>query len=128
MTDLAHTAATLVRHGKGILAADETVNTLTKRFEALQIESSPHTRRDYRELLLTTPGAEEFISGVIMHDETIHQQSSAGPLLVEACERRGIIAGIKVDAGAKPLAGRTGERMTEGLDGLRDRLDPRKDR
>jgi fructose-bisphosphate aldolase class I len=122
MTDLAHTAATLVRHGKGILAADETVSTLTKRFDALQIASSPHSRRDYRELLLMTPGAEEFISGVILHDETIHQQSSAGPLLVEACERRGIIPGIKVDAGAKPLAGRTEEHMTEGLDGLRDRL------
>lgn len=122
MTDLAQTAVSLVSRGKGILAADETVSTITKRFDALHIESTPGTRRDYRELLLLTPGAEEFISGVILHDETFHQQSSSGSMLIDACEQRGIIPGIKVDAGAKPLAGHAGERMTEGLDGLRDRL------
>jgi fructose-bisphosphate aldolase class I len=122
MTDLAQTAATLVSHGKGILAADETARTLTKRFDALHIPSTPTSRRDYRELLLTTPGASEFISGVILQDETIRQQSSSGAELVAICERLGMVPGIKVDAGAKPLANRAREHVTEGLDGLRERL------
>ena len=122
VTDLMQVACALVAHGKGILAADETVATLTKRFDALDIASTETSRRDYRELLLTTAGAQELISGVILHDETIRQQSSSGPPLVAICQERGILPGIKVDAGARPLAGRAGERVTEGLDGLRDRL------
>jgi fructose-bisphosphate aldolase, class I len=122
VTDLAKTAALLTMPGKGILAADETPSTLTKRFDALQIASTASTRRDYRELLLATPGAGEFIAGVILQDETIRQQSSAGAPMVAICEKAGIVAGIKVDAGAKPLAGRAGELVTEGLDGLRERL------
>ena len=121
-TDLEQTARALVARGKGILAADESVSTLTKRFDALGIPSTPSTRRDYREMLLTTPGLAEFISGVIMYDETIHQESSDGSPLVAVCRRVGIIPGIKVDLGAKPLAGSPGERVTEGLDGLRERL------
>jgi fructose-bisphosphate aldolase, class I len=122
-TDLAHTAAALVSHGKGILAADETTSTLTKRFDALGIASTSMSRRDYRELMLTTPGAAELISGVIFYDETIRQQSAAGGPLVTICERLGILPGIKVDAGIRPLAGRPGEHVTEGLDNLRERLE-----
>jgi fructose-bisphosphate aldolase class I len=122
MTDLVQTAAALVTTGKGILAADETVATLTKRFDALEITSTPSSRRAYRELMLTTPGIAEFISGVILHDETIRQQSANNGLLVAVASRLGIIPGIKVDAGARRLAGRAGELVTEGLDGLRERL------
>jgi fructose-bisphosphate aldolase class I len=122
MTDLSHIALALVAPGKGILAADETPSTLTKRFDALKISSTPTSRRDYREMLLTTPGAGEFISGVILQDETIRQESSSGAPLVAICERFEIIPGIKVDAGTKPLAGRAPEHVTEGLDGLRERL------
>jgi fructose-bisphosphate aldolase class I len=119
--DLENTATCLVADGKGILAADETPGTLTKRFEKLRIQSTPESRRTYREMLFTTPGIEEFISGVIMQDETIRQQSSTGTPFPELLEHQGIIAGIKVDTGAKRLAG-TEENITEGLDGLRDRL------
>jgi fructose-bisphosphate aldolase class I len=122
VTDLKQIALALVARGKGILAADETVSTLTKRFDALQIASTATSRRDYRELLLTAPGGAEHISGVILHDETIRQDSSTGLPIVVLCRRLGILPGIKVDAGAKPMAGRTGERITEGLDGLRARL------
>jgi fructose-bisphosphate aldolase class I len=111
-----------VSPGKGILAADETVGTLTRRFDALKIQSTASTRRDYREMLLTTPGAAEFVSGVILQDETIRQESSDGLPLVSVCSGLGIVPGIKVDGGAKPLAGWSGERVTEGLDGLRERL------
>jgi fructose-bisphosphate aldolase class I len=122
MTDLAATALALVARGKGLLAADETVATLGKRFDPLKIPSTPSNRRDYRELLLTTPGVAEFISGAILQDETIQQKSSGGVPLAELCEQLGIIPGIKVDAGAKSLAGHPRERVTEGLDGLRARL------
>src|SRR3954447_11302750 len=115
-------AASLVARGKGILAADETVPTLTRRFDALHIPSTEHTRRVYREMLFTFPGAAEFISGVIMQDETIRQKSAAGVPLAELLSRQRILPGIKVDTGAKPLAGSPGETVTEGLDGLRDRL------
>lgn len=114
-------ANALVADSKGILAADETVSTLTKRFEKLKIVSSPESRRDYRELLFTAPGASEFISGVIMYDETIRQNSCGRPFSV-ILARQGIIPGIKVDTGAKPLAGSEGEAITEGLDDLRERL------
>ena len=108
--------------GKGILAADETIPTLTKRFDTLGIQSTEQSRRTYREMLFTSPGAAEFISGVIMYDETIRQKSSGGTPLAEALTAQGILPGIKVDTGAKPLAGSPDETVTEGLDGLRDRL------
>jgi fructose-bisphosphate aldolase, class I len=120
--DLASTAAALVAEGKGILAADETVPTLTKRFDARGIQSTEETRRTYREMLFTCTGAAEFISGVIMYDETIRQKGSDGKPFAEILASQGILPGIKVDTGAKPLAGSPGERITEGLDGLRDRL------
>jgi fructose-bisphosphate aldolase class I len=120
--ELEHTARALVAEGKGILAADETVHTLTKRFAALGIESTEDSRRAYRELFFTTPDIASFISGVILQDETIRQKSSLGPALTDVLSRQGIIPGIKVDAGAKPLAGSPEETVTEGLDGLRDRL------
>jgi len=121
-TDLERTALALVADGKGILAADETVPTVTKRLAPLEIESTPDSRRTYREMFFTTPGIAEFISGVIMQDETIRQRSAKGIALADLLAQQGIIPGIKVDAGAKPLAGCPGEKITEGLDGLRDRL------
>jgi fructose-bisphosphate aldolase class I len=120
--DLEKTAKALVADGKGILAADETPTTLTKRFEALKIQSTPDSRRDYREIFFTTPNIGQFISGVILQDETIHQKSSTGTPLADVLTKQGIIPGIKVDAGAKSLAGFPGETVTEGLDGLRERL------
>ena len=120
--DLEGTAKALVADGKGILAADETPQTLTRRFDALHIDSTPESRRAYREMLLTTPGVAEFISGIILQDETIYQQSSAGTPLADVLVRQGIMPGIKVDTRAKPLAGSPGETITAGLDGLRDRL------
>ena len=121
-SDLENVAQTLVAKGKGILAADETTPTLTKRFNALGIKSTEESRRTYREMLFTSPGAAEFISGVIMYDETIRQKSTGGAQLAEALIAQKILAGIKVDTGAKPLAGFPDETVTEGLDGLRDRL------
>jgi fructose-bisphosphate aldolase, class I len=122
IVDLESTASALVTEGKGILAADETPKTLTKRFDALNIQSTPDSRRSYREMLFGATGMERFISGVILQDETIHQQNTTGTPLVAALAQQGIIPGIKVDAGAKRLAGTTDENITEGLDGLRDRL------
>jgi fructose-bisphosphate aldolase, class I len=115
-------AATLVAEGKGILAADESVSTLTRRFDALGIESTEQSRRAYREMLFTTRGAAEFISGAILYDETIRQKSSDGTPFAEFLSSQGIVPGIKVDTGAEPLAGAPEETVTEGLDGLRDRL------
>ncbi len=120
--DLERLANSLVADGKGILAADESVATLTRRFDALRIPSTEQSRRRYREMLFTTPGAAAFISGVIMHDETIRQKSSSGMPLPQVLERQGIVPGIKVDTGARPLAGSPEELVTEGFDGLRDRL------
>ena len=120
--ELESVASTLVAAGKGILAADETVPTLTKRFEALGILSTAETRRTYREMLFTAPSAAEFVSGVIMYDETIRQKSGRGAPLAQVLSSLGIAPGIKVDTGAKPLAGSPDERVTEGLDGLTDRL------
>ncbi len=110
-------ATTLVASGKGILAADETVPTLTKRFDALGISSTEESRRTYREMLFTVPGASEFISGVIMQDETIRQKGSAGTPLAHVLAGQDILPGIKVDKGAKSLAGSPTETITEGLDG-----------
>src|SRR5206468_8142005 len=109
---LESTAIALVADGKGILAADETSPTLTKRFVALGIESTAESRRAYREMLFTPPGVAEFLSGVIMYDETIRQKSSSGLPLPEVLSSRGIIPGIKVDTGAKPLAACPGESIT----------------
>jgi fructose-bisphosphate aldolase, class I len=120
--NLESVAAALVVDGKGILAADETVPTLTKRFDTLGIQSTEQSRRTYREMLFTAPGEAECISGVILQDETIHQKSSDGTPLAQVLSKQGILPGIKVDTGAKPLAGSRGETVTEGLDGLRDRL------
>jgi len=120
--ELEQTATALVAQGKGILAADETVPTLTKRFDTLKIESTEDSRRAYRELFFTTPNVSEFISGVILQDETIRQKNAAGTPLAEVLSKQGIIPGIKVDTGAKVLAGSPEEKVTEGLDGLRDRL------
>jgi fructose-bisphosphate aldolase class I len=120
--DLGNTAQALVANGKGILAADETPTTLTRRFDALNIDSTPDSRRAYREMFFTTPGVAECISGVILQDETIHQKSSTGTPLADVLAQQGILPGIKVDTGAKPLAGSPEETITEGLDGLRERL------
>jgi len=120
--ELEQTARALIADGKGILAADETVPTVTKRLNALKIESTADSRRTYREMFFTTAGAAEFVSGVILYDETIRQKSSSGIPLAEVLTKQGIIPGIKVDTGAKPLAGSSDETVTEGLDGLRDRL------
>ena len=120
--DLERVASTLVADGKGILAADETVPTLSRRFETLGIKSTEQSRRTYREMLFTSPGAAKFISGVIMYDETIRQRSSRGVPLAEVLEVQGVVPGIKVDTGAKRLAGSPDETVTEGLDGLRERL------
>jgi fructose-bisphosphate aldolase class I len=120
--DLAATARALVAPGKGILAADESSGTIEKRFKSVEVSSTEEHRRAYRELLLTTDGADEFISGVILFDETIRQRTADGTPFAEALGARGIIPGIKVDKGAKPLAGFEGEKITEGLDGLGDRL------
>ncbi len=115
-------ARALVAPGKGILAADESTGTITKRFQAVGVESTPETRRAYRELLFAAPGAESSISGVILYDETIRQRASDGTPFPVLLADRGILPGIKVDTGAKALAGFPGEKITEGLDGLRERL------
>jgi len=120
--ELTATAQAMVAPGKGILAADESVGTITKRFKAVGIESTPDTRRDYRQALLTTPGLAEFISGTILYDETIRQSTAGGTVFPKMLQDAGIIPGIKVDTGAMPLAGHPDEKVTEGLDGLRDRV------
>ena len=123
MNDLEQTARALVAPGKGILAADESSGTIKKRFDSIGVESTEDNRRAYRELLFATEGAEEFISGVILFDETIRQSASDGTPFPKLLESKGIIPGIKVDKGAKPLALTDGETVTEGLDGLRARLE-----
>jgi fructose-bisphosphate aldolase, class I len=121
--ELQSTAEALVAEGKGILAADESTGTIKKRLDSIGVESTEETRRAYRDLLFTTEGAEEFISGVILYDETIRQSASDGTPFPKLLESKGIIPGIKVDTGAKPLALTDGETITEGLDGLRGRLE-----
>src|ERR671939_2192813 len=119
--DLESTARALVAENKGILAADESDGTIKKRFDSIGVESTEEKRRAYRDLLFTTEGAEEFISGVILFDETIRQSSADGTPFPKLLSDRGIIPGIKVDMGTKPLALAQDEKITEGLDGLRDR-------
>jgi fructose-bisphosphate aldolase class I len=123
MHELHETAKALVAEGKGILAADESTATIKKRFDSIGLESTEDSRRAYRDMLFTTPGVEEFISGVILYDETIRQSGHDGTPFPELLESKGIIPGIKVDEGAKPLALAEGETVTEGLDGLRARLE-----
>ena len=119
---LAEIAQALVPAGKGILAADESSSTIIKRFASIDADSTVENRRFYRELLFTTSGIEEFISGVILYDETIRQSSSHGNLMPVILSDKGIIPGIKADTGLKDHSGFTGEQVTEGLDGLYDRL------
>jgi fructose-bisphosphate aldolase class I len=121
--ELELTARALVAPGKGILAADESDGTIKKRFDSIDVESNEENRRAYRDLLFTTPGMEEFISGVILFDETIRQSSADGTPFAGLLSSKGVIPGIKVDKGAKPLANAPGETITEGLDGLRGRLE-----
>jgi fructose-bisphosphate aldolase class I len=122
MSELSDTARAMVAPGKGILAADESSPTIKKRFDSISVESTEENRRSYRELLFTAPGIDDFISGVILYDETIRQSTADGTPFPKLLASRGILPGIKVDAGAKALAGAPGEKVTEGLDGLRDRI------
>ena len=117
-----HTAAALVAPGKGILAADESTPTMAKRLAAIGLESTEESRRAYRDLMFTTEGLSEYISGVILYDETIRQRAADGRPFAEVLTAAGMIPGIKVDAGTKPLASFPDEVATEGLDGLRERL------
>ncbi|MDE2463106.1 MAG: fructose-bisphosphate aldolase class I [Alphaproteobacteria bacterium] len=121
--ELNRIATAMVARGKGILAADESTGTIKKRFDAIGVANTEDNRRDYRELLFRSEAAmHQYISGVILYDETIRQKAKDGTRLVELIERAGSIPGIKVDAGAKPLAHCPGETVTEGLDGLGLRL------
>jgi fructose-bisphosphate aldolase class I len=122
-TDLAAVAQAMVAPGRGVLAADESNATITKRFAALDVESTEENRRAYRDTLLSTPGIEEYISGVILYDETIRQSSADGTPFPKMLEAKGILPGIKVDTGSKPLALDNDEQVTEGLDGLRERIE-----
>ncbi|MEM7355554.1 MAG: class I fructose-bisphosphate aldolase [Acidobacteriota bacterium] len=120
--ELESVARSLVAPGKGILAADESTGTIKKRFDTIDVESTEENRRAYRDLLFTARGVEEHISGVILYDETLRQSSADGTPFPKLLAGRGIHPGIKVDTGAKNLAGASGEKVTEGLDGLRERL------
>ena len=115
-------ACAMVAKGKGILAADESSGTIKKRFDAINVENVEANRRDYREFMFRTPAMKDHISGVILYDETIRQKAKDGTPLVDIIKASGAIPGIKVDAGAKPLATSDGETVTEGLDGLRERF------
>src|SRR6202795_5146424 len=120
--DLSATARALVAKGRGILAADESTSTIKKRFDSIKLESTEENRRAYREMLFTAPGAQEYISGVILYDETLRQKTKDGVPFPTYLAKFGMLPGIKVDLGAKPLPGFPGETITEGLDGLRERL------
>ena len=122
ITELAATAHGMVADHRGILAADESTSTIAKRFSSINIESTEENRRQYRELLFTTPGAADSISGVILYDETLRQKTKDGVPFPKYLAEHRMIPGIKVDTGAKPLPGFPGETITEGLDGLRERL------
>jgi len=122
-SDLVSVAEAMVAEGKGILAIDESSGTIAKRFKTINMESTEENRRAYREMLLTTAGLGAHISGAILYDETIRQSTRTGVPFVEVMQEAGILPGIKVDTGAHPLAGHPGEKVTEGLDGLRGRLE-----
>ena len=117
--DLEATARSILAEGRGILAADESTGTMSKRLEGQGIESTEESRRRFRELMFTTEGIEQWIGGVILYDETIRQSTSDGTPIPQYLAQRGIAPGIKVDTGAKPLAGSPDEKVTEGLDGRR---------
>lgn len=119
---LSKTAKSMVAPGKGILAIDESHSTCKKRFDAYKIECNEENRRAYRELLITAPEIEKYISGMILFDETLRQKTADGVPFAEVLKNKGIIPGIKVDAGVKDLSLHAGEKVTEGLDGLRERL------
>lgn len=119
---LIETASEIVVPGKGILAADESTTTIEKRLAAVGVESTEANRQAYRNLLFATEGAQEFISGVILFEETLFQKADDGTPFPKLLADKGVIPGIKVDKGAKPLAGSPDEKVTEGLDGLRERL------
>jgi fructose-bisphosphate aldolase class I len=121
-SDLERVASAMVAKDKGLLAADESNSTIAKRLAKIGCESTEEHRRSYRELLFTTPGISQWISGVIMYDETIRQKTRDGVAFPDYLAKLGIIPGIKVDTGAKPLAAFPGETITEGLDGLRERM------
>jgi len=121
--ELYDTAAAIVADDKGILAADESTGTIKKRFDAIGVESTEENRRAYRDLLFTTPGFEDYIGGVIMYDETIRQSADDSTPFAELLASKGVVPGIKVDTGAQDMAGFPGEKVTEGLDGLRARLE-----
>ena len=121
-TELAATAHAMVANRRGILAADESTSTIAKRFNTIKLESTEENRRAYREMLFTAPDASQYISGVILFDETIRQKTKDGTPFPTYLAKNKMIPGIKVDTGAKPLAGFPGETITEGLDGLRERL------
>src|SRR5689334_6507026 len=120
--ELARIARAMVAQGKGILAADESSGTIKKRFDSIKLESTEEARRTYREMLFTAPGVAETISGVILYDETIRQKTKEGVPFSDYLNKLGVIPGIKVDTGAKPFANFPKETITEGLDGLRERL------
>jgi fructose-bisphosphate aldolase class I len=120
--ELARIASAMVAKNKGILAADESTSTIKKRFDSIKLESTEEHRRTYREMLFTAAGAGDYFSGVILYDETLRQKAKDGTPFPELLNKKGIIPGIKVDTGAKPMAGFKGETLTEGLDGLRERL------
>ncbi|WP_421788979.1 class I fructose-bisphosphate aldolase [Hyphobacterium sp.] len=123
LEELNSIANKMVAHGQGILAADESTGTIKKRFDTIGLESTTDSRRDWREMLFRTqPAMNDCISGVILYDETLRQKAADGTPLVELIAASGAVPGIKVDTGAKDLAGAPGEKVTEGLDGLRDRL------
>src|ERR1700733_7553032 len=123
LAELNKVAEAMVAAGRGLLAADESTGTIAKRFDAIGAPSTPDTRRDYREMLFRTPEAmSKHISGVILYDETIRQNAKDGTPLVKVIEKAGALPGIKVDKGTKPLPFCPGEVITEGLDGLRERL------
>lgn len=120
--ELQTTISAMVQRGKGILAADESTPTITKRFQALGIECNEESRRAYRQMLLSTAGIGEFIAGVILYEETLGQKADDGTLLPELARRQGIVPGIKVDKGLTALANAPGDKITQGLDGLAERL------
>ncbi|MGD1864383.1 MAG: class I fructose-bisphosphate aldolase [Phormidesmis sp.] len=120
--ELKNNAKSMVSGGKGILAMDESNGTCNKRFDALGIPTTENSRRDYRELILTVPNLSNYISGPILYDETIRQSTKAGVPLLKVITEAGMLPGIKVDTGAKDFAGHPGEKVTEGLDGLADRI------
>ena len=116
--ELIETAKAIPRKGRGILAADESAGTIGKRFSPISVENTTENQRSYRELLFTANGLENYISGVILFEETLYQRTAGGELFTDLLKKRGIIPGVKVDKGVKPLFGTNGESVTQGLDDL----------